>query len=57
MAIMELNMTQELADIYQEPLFLVFLYLREEYDNLDPSIILQTLMGYRAGPKMGGLLA
>ena len=54
---MELNMTQELADIYQEPLFLVFLYLREEYDNLDPSIILQTLMGYRAGPKMGGLLA
>ena len=32
-AIMELDITQELSSIYQEPLFLVLLDLRKAYDN------------------------
>ena len=34
-AIMELNLTQDLASIDQDPLFLVFLDLRKAYDTVD----------------------
>ena len=51
-AIMENNMAQDLSSIDQDPLFLVFLYLRKAYDNLYYGRILHTLEGYRSGPKM-----
>ena len=54
---MELNMTQELATIYQEPFLLVFTDLRKEYGTLDHGCLLQTLEGYGEGPKMCGVLA
>ena len=57
MAIMELKMEQDLASIYQYPLFLEFLDLRKGYDTLHRVRILQTLERYGAGPKMRGLLA
>ena len=34
-AIMELNITQELANIYQDPLFLLLLDLRKAYETVD----------------------
>ena len=34
-AIMELKLAQELASIYQDPLFLVFMDLRKAYDTVD----------------------
>ena len=41
----------------QDPLFLVFLYLRKSNDILDHGHILKTLEGYGVGPKMGDILA
>ena len=55
-AIMELNLTQELASVEQNPLLLVFLDLIKAYDNLDCGRLLKTLEGYRSGPKMWGIL-
>ena len=55
-AIMELKLVQELASVDQDTLFLVFLDLRKEYDNLDHDQLLKTLEGYGAGPKMRGIL-
>ena len=55
-AIMELNPAQELESVDQDPLFLVFLDLIKEYDNLDHDWILKTLEGYGTGPKMRGIL-
>ena len=55
-AIMELNMSQELDRIYQDPLFLLSLDLRKAYDTLDFGRLLHTLKSYRAGPKLCGIL-
>ena len=54
---MYLKLVQELAIVDQDPLFLVFLNLRKLYENLDQGQLLKTLKGYRAGPKMRGMLA
>ena len=42
-AIMEPNLSQYLASLDQDPLFLVFLYLKNAYDNLDRGRLLNTL--------------
>ena len=46
MDIMELKLAQDLASIYQEPLFLVFLDLRKAYDIVNRERLLITLEGY-----------
>ena len=51
--ILELNLAQDLASVYQDPLLLVFLDLRKAYDNLDRDLLLKTLEEYRSGPKIG----
>ena len=56
MAIMELNMSQGLSSIYQYPLFLVFLYLKNSYDMSDCLRLLNTLEVYGAGTKICGFL-
>ena len=53
---MKVKLVQELANLDQDPLFLVLLDPSKEYDNLDRGILLQTLSGYGAGPKLQGLL-
>ena len=40
---MELKIAQELASIYHDPLFLIFLYLRKAYDTVDQDRLLITL--------------
>ena len=55
-AITELNMSQELASIVQDPLLLVFLDLRKAYNTLDRGRLLQPLKGYREVPNMRGIL-
>ena len=52
---MEFNLAQELASIYQDLLFLVFLELRKAYDTVDRERLLITLEGYGAGPCLCGL--
>ena len=54
--IMDIKMAQELASIEQDPLLLVILDLKKTYDTLDCGRILHTLEGYRAGPKLQGIL-
>ena len=56
-AILELKLAQELARIDEDPLLLMFLYLRKAYETLDQGSILMTLEGYGAGPHMCGILA
>ena len=56
-AIVELKHFQELPNVDQYPLFLVFLDLRKAYNNLDCGWLLQMRSGYRVGPKLRGLLA
>ena len=41
----------------QDPLFLIFLYLRELHSNVYWGILIQTIEGYEEGPKLWGLLA
>ena len=53
---MELKLTQELESVYQDPLFLVFRDIRKSCNNLDCGTLLQTLSGYREGPKIQGPL-
>ena len=53
---MELKLAQDLANIDQEPLLLVFLDLRKEYDTVDRECLLITLEGYSAAPFLCGLL-
>ena len=52
-AIMGLNLVQDLASIYQDPPFLVFMDLIKAYDNLDRVRLLNTLEGYGVGKKCG----
>ena len=54
---MELKLEQKLASVDQDPLLLVLLDLIKAYDKLDRVQILNTLEGYRAGPKMRRMLA
>ena len=55
MAIMELKLAQELANIDHEPLFLVFLDLWKEYDTVDREPLIQTLENYGTRPRLCGL--
>ena len=52
-AIMELKLAQELASVYQDNLFLVFLNLSKMYNNLDQGILLQTIERYEVGQNYG----
>ena len=47
-AIMELKLSQELASIDQESLFLVFFDLQKAYDSVERDRLIQTLEGYGA---------
>ena len=49
-------LAQELASIYHNPLFLVFLDLRKAYNTVDRDRLLHTPEGYDAGSGMCGLL-
>ena len=53
---MELNIAQDIASIYQDPLFLVFLYLTKAYDTVDRDRLLVTLEGYGAVTRLCWLL-
>ena len=55
-AIMVLKLAQELASIDQEPLFLVFLDLRNAYDTVDQDRLLIPMEWYGAGRRMCELL-
>ena len=51
-SIMKLKLAQELATVYQDPLFLLLLDLRKAYNNLHRGRQLQKLAGYEAGLKL-----
>ena len=55
-AIMDLNLSQDIASIDQSPLFLVFLNPRKAYDTMDLERLLITLEEYGVGPRLCGLL-
>ena len=55
-AIMELKIAQDLSSIYQDPLFLVFLYLHKAYDTIDWDCLIITLDRYVVGLRMCGFL-
>ena len=55
-ATMEPNLVQELASVYNDPIFLVLLEPWKDYDNLDCGCILQTSEGYGAGTKIRGIM-
>ena len=54
---MELKLTQQLSIVDRYPLFLVFLDIRNSYNNLEWGRLLKTLESYGVGPKLWGLLA
>ena len=56
MAIMEMNIAQELAIVDHKLLFLVFLYLRKACDTIYRERLIQTLEGYGVGPHLCELL-
>ena len=55
-AIMYLKINQELVSIYQDSIFLLFLYLRKAYDTVDLDRLLITLEGYGVVPWMCEIL-
>ena len=55
--IVDLKIVKKLESVNKDPLFLVLLYLSNSYDNPYRGRILQTLSGYRSGPKLQGLMA
>ena len=50
--IIELKLTQDLAIVHQDPLFLVFFDLQKAYDTVNRDFMIYTLEGYGAGPCM-----
>ena len=56
-AIMELKLTKELSRVDHEPLSLILLELRKEYDTVDRGRLIRTLEGYGAGPRLCEILA
>ena len=48
--IMELKLVQELASVYYDPLFLVFLDLRKAYNTVNRECLILTLEVYGTGP-------
>ena len=54
---MDPNLAQELANVDQEPLLLVFLDPRKYYDMVCHGRLIRTLEGYGEVPKMYKLLA
>ena len=55
-AIMRLKLAREIASIYQDPLFLVFLDLMKAYYTVDRDRLLIPLEGYVAGARVCGIL-
>ena len=55
-AIMELNLSQDLARLDHDILFLVFLDLRKAHDTVDRKRLIQILKRYGTGPCLCGLL-
>ena len=55
-AIIKLDLSQDLASIDQDPLFLVLLDLRNAYDAVYQERLFVTLEGYGAVPSMCGML-
>ena len=55
-AIMYMNLAQDLASVYHDPLFLVFVDLRKACETAYRDRLIQTLKVYGAGPFMCGLL-
>ena len=49
---MELKIAQDLSNIYQDPLLLVFLDLSKAYYIVDQEFLLMTMEGYGAGPHL-----
>ena len=56
MAILELNMDQELGSVYQDPLLLFLLDLQKAHNTVDRGLLLTNLEGYGTGPYMCRLL-
>ena len=56
-AIKEMKLTQELARVNHDPLFLVFLGLSKACNNMDRGRLIQTLECYSAVPCLCELLA
>ena len=54
-AIIKINLAEEFANLDQYLLFLVLLDFQKVYNNLGRGRLLQTLEGYRAGPRMQGI--
>ena len=54
--ILDIKLSQKLASIDHDPLFLVFLDLHKSYDTVDRGHLLMTLEGYGAGPRVCGLM-
>ena len=54
--ILELNLEQDMASMYQEPLLLVFLSIRKAYNTLDHGRLLKNMEGYGVVPCMYRLL-
>ena len=52
MDILELKLAQDLASVYQDPMFLVFLDLQNSYNTINYGCQLMTLGVYGAGPLM-----
>ena len=53
---MEAKLEQQLAGIFQEPLFKVFIDVQKAYYPLDKGIYMEILRGYVLGPKLQRIL-
>ena len=53
--VLEIKLSQDMAIIDQDSIFLVFLDLHKAYDTLERCRLLMTLKGYGAGPHMYGI--
>ena len=55
-AILEMNLAQDIAIVDHDPHFLILLNIRKTYDTVDGERLIQTLEGYGAVPLLCGLL-